>query len=223
MSEITTVNHKIQKNIIDQLRQKEVIRFRDLRPQGVDTNAFSYHIKVLLKAGLVTKSDQGYMLGQQGLIHVERVYQEAKLTLEQPKTMMMFVVQNGEGDILLQQRVEQPFIGTWSFPSTLTQIDDNSITEAAQRYVREIGGSKEIQPIHAGDCYVRVHTGTGVLSATLVHVFRFESDDIQATKTLQWARPHRLGEYPLGPATEQIMARTFFRDPFFFEEFHSEW
>ena len=43
-----------------------------------------------------------------------------------------------------------------------------------------------------------------------------------ASEELVWARPHRLAEYDLAPAVEQIVARTFFRDPFFFEEFVAE-
>jgi hypothetical protein len=31
--------------------------------------------------------------------------------------------------------------------------------------------------------------------------------------------PRKLHTVTLGPAVEQIVARTFFRDPFFFEEF----
>jgi len=38
-----------------------------------------------------------------------------------------------------------------------------------------------------------------------------------------WARPHRLGDVTLAPAVEEIMARTFFKDDFFFEEFVVEW
>lgn len=223
MTKITTVNHSIQKDIIDQLRHKETIRFRDLRPQKVDTNAFSYHVKALQKAGLIIKSEQGYSLGQQGLVYIERIEQEIPSSRDQPKIMMTFVIQNSEGDVLLQQREEQPFIGTWTFPSIPTYIDDHSVAEAAQHYVRATLSVKDVKPVPVGNCYIRVHTGTEVLSARFMHIFRCESDDIQEKETLRWARPHRLSEYALAPATEQIMARTFFRDPFFFEEFHVEW
>ena len=45
------------------------------------------------------------------------------------------------------------------------------------------------------------------------------TDDITPHERLIWARPHKLAQYTLAPAVEQIVARAFFRDPYFFEEF----
>ena len=58
---------------------------------------------------------------------------------------------------------------------------------------------------------------------TLVHLFRLENDDVTMTERLVWARPHKLKDYNLAPAVEKIVARAFFRDPYFFEEFAEAW
>lgn len=223
MFDITPVTHHIQKHILDVLTYQEVGRFRDLRPPRTDTNLFSYHLKHLLKSGLVIKSESGYSLGQAGLLYVDRVSQQKKAIRSQPKIVTMLVIQDSSGHVLLQKRDKQPYINAWTLPYGKLHIDDQSTAAAAQREAQEKLGIHQQALIAAGDCYIRVHTGTGILSTTLVHVFRFESDDISETDTLHWAKPHELGEYRLAPAVEQIVARTFFRDPFFFEEYNVEW
>ncbi|MBI3889097.1 hypothetical protein HY312_00765 [Candidatus Saccharibacteria bacterium] len=83
-------------------------------------------------------------------------------------------------------------------------------------------GVQNAQVEQAGDCYIRVfHEGEGVMT-TLAHVFRFEYDDIQVSQTLQWFRPHKIGQLTLAPAVQEIIARAFFRDTFFFEEYTEE-
>ena len=135
----------------------------------------------------------------------------------------MLVIQNSDGDILLQRRTKQPHIDTWTLPYGKLHIEDVSVKAAAQREAEEKLGVKN-QPLeHAGDCYIRVYTKGELLSTTLAHVFRFYSDDIQINDTLQWARPHKLAQLTLAPAVEDIMARTFFKDPFFFEEYDVDW
>jgi len=216
MSEITTVNHKIQKHIIDLLTYTEIARYSELRPPRIDTNLFSYHLNVLVKVGIVVKVEGGYTLGVAGLAYVDQVS-------TQPKIITMLLIQNGEGDILLQRRTKQPYINTWTLPYGKIHSDDTSLEAATQRITFEKLGLSDQTVTHAGDCYIRVMAGDKLISMTMVHVFKFNSDDIVTTDDLVWARPHKLSQYRLAPAVEQIMTRGFFNDPFFFEEFESEW
>ena len=216
MLKTTTVNHKIQKYIIDLLRYTEIARFSELRPPRTDTNLFSYHLNVLIKLAMVVKVEGGYTLGTKGLGYVDRV-------TTQPKIITMLLIQNGEGDILLQRRTKQPYINTWTLPYGKLHSDDNSLKAAAQREAFEKLGLSDQAMTHAGDCYIRVTSGGDLISTTLAHIFKFNSDDIGTTDDLVWARPHKLSQYRLAPVVEQIMTRGFFNDPFFFEEFESEW
>ena len=223
MIESVSITHHIQKFIIDVLMYKKVARFRDLRPPKTDTNLFTYHLNSLVKQGLVEKVEGGYVLSAAGLSYVDRVSVEKKAIRTQPKIITMLVVQNGEGDILLQRRTKQPYIDTWTLPYGKLHVEDNSVKEAAQREAFEKLGL-EAQPMeHAGDCYIRVHLRGELVSTTLAHVFRFYKDDIEMNDALVWARPHKLSQYALAPAVEEVMTRTFFKDAFYFEEFTVEW
>lgn len=223
MIENVSVNHHIQRYIIDVLMYKEVARFRDLRPPKTDTNLFSYHLTSLVKTGLVQKIEGGYGLTTLGLSYVDRVSEEKKTIRTQPKIITMLLIQNSDGDVLLQRRTKQPYINLWTLPYGKLHIEDKSLEEAAQREAKEKLGLENQAVTHAGDCYIRVISDGNVLSSTLAHVFSFNRDDIVTSDTIKWARPHKLHTYRLAPAVEAIVARGFFRDPFFFEEFETDW
>jgi len=223
MIESVSVTHHIQKHIIDVLMYVEVARFRDLRPDRTDTNLFTYHLNALVKSGMVAKVSGGYSLSTIGLSYVDRVSTEKKTIRSQPKIITMLLIQNSEGDVLLQKRSKQPYINAWTLPYGKLHIDDPSVIVAAKREAKEKLGLDDQEMRHAGDCYIRVKTGDEILSTTLAHVFRFNRDDIKLSDEIIWARPHKLRDYKLAPAVEEIVARGFFNDPFFFEEFDSDW
>jgi len=178
MVEFISVNHHIQKHILDVLMYQKAARFRDLRPPRTDTNLFTYHLNNLVKMGMVNKIDGGYTLSADGLAYVDRVSTEKKVIRSQPKIITMLVVQNSDGDILLQRRTKQPYIETWTLPYGKLHIEDTSVKSAAQREAFEKLGLQNQAVEHAGDCYIRVIASDELLSSTLAHVFRFYRDDI---------------------------------------------
>jgi ADP-ribose pyrophosphatase YjhB (NUDIX family) len=202
---------------------KKIARFRDLRPPKVDTNLFTYHLNSLVKQGMVEKVEGGYALSAVGLSYVDRVSTEKKTIRTQPKIITMLVIQNSNGDILLQRRTKQPYIDTWTLPYGKLHVEDASVKEAAQREAFDKLGLEHQEMEHAGDCYIRVYTDDTLLSTTLAHVFRFYKDDIEASDTIKWVRPHKLHQFTLAPAVEEVMTRTFFKDPFYFEEYDVTW
>lgn len=245
MFEHDDINHHIERSILAYLMTHEYARFRDLRPDKVETNLFSYHLKLLQKADYVTKAEQGYTLSRRGLVYVDRVSVEKMRVRTQPKIITMLLVQDGYGKVLIQRRTKQPYINTWTLPYGKLHIDDFSVIEAARRESQE---KLEFDPHklrHVGDCYITVMNGQRIMpladrqgemredatihinsqsvpaieTRTLAHIVRFETDAIMATDDLQWVDPLDLARLRLAPAVEQIVARAFFGDTFFFEEF----
>lgn len=223
MIESVSVSHHIQKYIIDLLMYTQTARFRDLRPPKTDTNLFTYHLNSLVKNGMVAKVEGGYALSLTGLSYVDRVSAENKAIRTQPKIMTMLLIQNSDGDILLQRRTKQPYINAWTLPYGKLHIDDSSVMIAAKREAKEKLGLDNQDMQHVGDCYIRVKAGDGILSTTLAHIFAFNRSDIKTSDNIVWARPHKLRDFSLAPAVEDIVARSFFHDPFFFEEFDTTW
>lgn len=219
MIDTIEIKHHIQKHILKVLLRQHVARFRDMRAPRTDTNLYSYHLTQLLKQGMVKKIDGGYTLGTKGLIYVDRLNAEKAFKREQPKIITQLVIQNSNGDVLLQRRDKQPYIDMWTLPNGKLHMDDDSLLDAARREANDKLGIEQNEMRHVGDCYLRVTDGGEMVTMTLVHVFAFERDDIPLNNNLQWVQPHKLHTYELAPCVDQIIARTFFRDPFFFEEF----
>ncbi len=218
MDSKTTVKHKIKKYIIEHLITTEYARFKDLRPPRVETNAFTYHLNGLVAQGFVEKSARGYSLGPSGLRYLHAQAQQTA-----PGVMVMALVQNSDGDVLLERRTSHPHMNSWALPFRPVLGEDASLQAAADRMIRAALGVEGANCAHAGDCYVRVVCKGEVLTSSLVHLYSFNTDIIETTEDLVWARPHKLDQYVLYPATAEIIARGFFRDPYFFEEFTAEW
>lgn len=216
------LHHHIQKHIISVLMHQKYARFRDMRPPRVDTNLYSYHLKTLMRRTFVVKHDEGYTLGLKGLIYVDRVSVKTLNLRNQPKIITMLVIQNSDGDVLLFKRKRQPYTDLWTLPYGKLHVEDATARAAAMREAGEKLGLNNPPVQHAGDCYIRTMNDGEVIMATLAHVFRLESDDVVMNDRLLWARPHKLGQIDLAPAVEQIITRTFFRDPFYFEEYTYE-
>lgn len=217
------LKHPIQRYIVQELTQSKYKRFRDLRPIGVDTNLYSYHLKLLQKQQIIHKELEGYTLNVKAALKLYDLLAEATAVHRPIPVIVQYVIQNGAGDILLYKLTEQPFADQWTLPSGSMRQESMSVESfAKQLAVRKLGIDNST-PEHAGDSYIRIMSGNEVLSSTLVHVFRFESDDIAESDCLTWARPHKLIDYNLAPCVEQVMTRAFFRDKHFFEEFTETW
>jgi ADP-ribose pyrophosphatase YjhB (NUDIX family) len=218
--DILEISHRIQKHVLNVLIHQKYARFRDMRAKNVDTNLYSYHLKLLQKRGFVVKSDKGYSLGINGLLYADRVSKESVAIRRQPIIVTMMVIQNSNGDVLLLKRRHEPFLDRWTLPYAKLRIEDMSVTDAALRGLHSKLGLAHATGLQkAGDCYIRITSEDTVMVSTLAHVFYLETDEIALTPDLAWARPHKLADYELAPAVEQIITRTFFRDPYFFEEY----
>ena len=222
MIEQTTIEHHIQKHIFNVLMLQKYARFRDMRPRNIDSNLYSYHLKLMQKAGFIQKSSEGYTLAKKGYQYIDRITTKTLNVRMQPKIITMLLVQNSIGDLLLFKRIRQPYADQWTLPYGKVHVDDESLELAAQREVKEKLHLSPQSVRHAGDCYIRVHQDNEIILSTLAHIFRFEIDVVPHNTRIQWVRPHKLSSYNLAPAVEKIVARSFFNDPFFFEEFSEE-
>lgn len=224
MTDNVEITHHIQKHILSVLMESEYARFRDMRPPKVDSNLYSYHLKLLMKSFLVEKTENGYTLGSKGLVYADRLSFDDLSPRVQPKLITMMVIQDGYGKILMYQKLRQPFIGLLTLPFGKVHASDRSISASLRRDVVEKFGDIDLDLAHAGDCYVRVSMNGEIVNSSLVHVFYAEVDEsrLKLDDHWQWISPHKLTNYDLAPAVEKIVARTFFKDPYFFEEFEEE-
>ena len=132
----TSTQHHIQKHILKVLTYTEVARFRDMRPKGVDSNLYNYHLKLLIKEGLVSKGEAGYTLSPQGMRFADHVSVEKYEYRQQPKLLTKLVYVNDKNEIILWPKYKQPYIGRWSLPSGKVHYEDNNVATAVSREIR---------------------------------------------------------------------------------------
>lgn len=193
--------HIIQKKILETLTFHEIVRFAALRPPKVESNLYSYHLKLLIKEGYVKKLEQGYTLDIKGLTYVDRVSTDKFELREQPKIITILVIENKKGEILLWRRNKQPFINTWSLPSGKTHIDDPNIEFAALREATEKINLEITKLRHVGDCYIKHKRGEEVISSVFGHVFYARIDNHISPHILWWKKGDQLI-----PGTEELIA-----------------
>jgi len=145
--------HEIQYHIIDQLLRNKSQRFSELKIKNLESSLFQYHLKYLIKQGLVEKTSDGkYQLSPGGIYFVDRLSLTNKTPRPQPKLTTIVVLRNSRGEFLLYQEHRQPYIDTWRFPSG--KIHENErLADAAAREIREkfgmeIDGLRQIGAVH---------------------------------------------------------------------------
>lgn len=216
------VKHRVQRHVLEVLSKVDSARFRDLRPPKTETNLLTYHLQLMRSRGLIAKDDTQYFLTQKGVNIYQFLTEKDGKTVEAPGMVIMFVIQNSGGDLLLQKRTTRPYINTWSLPGGSILANDKDIHSSVLRIAKEKLGLVKQPSVHAGNAYVRVRDNRQLVFFELTHVFKFNRDDIKTDSNTIWEQPHKLHKYNLAPAVESVVARTFFNDPFFFEEFEEK-
>lgn len=131
--------HWIQRHILEQLMTHAVCRFSELRVANVESNLFQYHLKHLISIGLVERCDGGYRLAPTGLYYADRFSPEYKGERPQPKLITIVVLKNRRGEVLLQQKPRQPWLGDYHLPAGKIHTGETT-DQAATRELEEKSG-----------------------------------------------------------------------------------
>lgn len=112
--------HKVQLHILDTLRRAQSQTFSQLmKPSGLESDAFKFHIRKLCALELVAKTPQGhYQLTLKGKEFANKLNRATRSARQQPKLSVLVFSQRptktGEVEYLCQKRLRQPFYEFWS-------------------------------------------------------------------------------------------------------------
>ena len=216
--------HTVQKHILRHLTYHKRARFSEMRPTRIDSNLYNYHLKSLMRDGLVEKTDKGYRLTVEGLKYVDQISVEKFEHRRQPKIITMLISFDSDGRVLLWPKKKQPFIGAWSLPSGKLHLDDMSLDAAVQREAIEKVGLAPVSCRQAGICYVRARINGEIISYILAHVFVVElGADHTLHDDVRWFSTAERESLKLLPATEQIIELAKDSSDLFFAEFDLDW
>jgi ADP-ribose pyrophosphatase YjhB (NUDIX family) len=144
--------------------------YAQMRPKGVESNHFAYHLDQLIRAGLIAKDGRSYSLTPLGLSLADRVSHENMTIRTQPHIVTAAHVVNGDGQLLLYKHTFQPYLGLYGFPQGRLHFEERVATAAA-RELQEKSGLQKVKLTHRGIVYVHARKGEETISRILIHVF----------------------------------------------------
>lgn len=217
--------HHIQKHILRVLTHQKWARFRDMRPPRTDSNLYNYHLKLLLKSGMVEKhADKGYRLSPVGLRYVDHVSLERFEPRWQPKLITKLFIQDEQGRILLWPKYKQPFIGTWSLPSGKVHYDDPSVRAAVLRELSYVINGEPSELHHRGVIEINTMVAGDLVTHVLEHVFSATIDvSTLIHPQVSWMTLDELANAECSPGTHEAIELCRVKGPFFYEHYDIDW
>ncbi len=151
------LDHHIQKSIVYDLAFTESLRFRDLKPEGMENKGFTYHLKKVIVAGLVIKLENGsYALTNNGKRVGKGAMKKDSRLLDRAYSILLLAVRRIEDDAwLLYKRQTQPLLGLTGFMQA-QPIAETDARDTAQKTCHEHTGIATDFSVH-GHGYFRVY------------------------------------------------------------------
>lgn len=187
--------HWIQKHILLILSTTPTARFSQLRPMGVESNLFMFHLNKLLKEDLIVKSDGTYSLSSKGKLLVERDTLDSSDIHSEPRAFLLLAIQNQHSEYLLYRRAVYPALNKIGFP--LCEISNtHSLEKISRDGIKKLcGKSAPVQ--FRGTARTRLVAQKSLISHTITLLFSTKLQSPSTPKsskvgTYFWAKPEDL-------------------------------
>lgn len=200
------IDHHIQKDILRRLMQAKTLRFSELKPEGLESNSFMYHLRQVMAAGYVLQGDdKSYALTPLGLTYIDGLSMENALPRKQPKLIAILVLKNTAGQYLLARRLMQPTIDTWMLPSGKQHFGESTL-EHAKRETAELFGLN-IDLIYRGMVEVRLMHGDILVTHLVSRLYSGDHDGAapDATEKFEFEWHSMTDDLDLTPGTDEII------------------
>ncbi len=151
------LDHHIQKSIVYDLAFAESLRFSDLKPDDMENKAFTYHLKKVMKSGLVEKLEDGhYSLTMKGRRVGKGAFKKESRLLDRAYSILLLAVRRSEDDAwLLYKRQTQPLLGLTGFMQAQPVAETDARTTAQQTAREQTGLTIDFEV--QGHGYFRVY------------------------------------------------------------------
>ena len=133
--------HKAHVAILHVLLFRPDARFAELQKVSeLHSDHFNFYLKQLVDEKLVAKnSDGAYHLTQKGKEFANRFDTDERKVERQPKVAVCLWIIDGDGRMLTQQRLKQPYYGYWGRPTGKIRWGETIMEAAARELMEETG------------------------------------------------------------------------------------
>lgn len=159
------LEHHLQREILYTLVTNPTVRYSKLKPEGIDSNIFTYHLQQLIKQKLVIKAEDGsYSLTALGKAAGINSNQTMEDMLLQAHSILLMAARNDKGAYLLRKRLAHPVYGKSGFvhgePVASEKIEDT----ATRIFNEKTGMDVKFEPRGSG--YIRIFRDGDIESFT---------------------------------------------------------
>lgn len=129
------LSHHIQRQVIMRLRQNGEQSYQDLKPDGVEGNAFNYHLRSLKKSDFIESTGEKYTLTPKGFLVSDGFSSPVARLMMRPYAHMGIVVTSGD-KVLLYRATRRPLDGIYILPTGKMRYGDDLQTSLARELER---------------------------------------------------------------------------------------
>jgi hypothetical protein len=160
------LDHHLQRSIVYRLGFTDRLRFSALKPDVVENKLFTYHLKKVMNAGLVSKQTDGtYALTPEGRRLGIRVLDKQLAVIDQPESVLFLAIRRKSNkDWLLYRRKTHPLIDQVGFMHCTPLANQPSIKTAAEACLEKTGIRATFRVLGGG--FFRTYRGEELESFT---------------------------------------------------------
>lgn len=160
------LDHHIQRAIVYRLAFSPQLRFSELKPGDIENKLFDYHLKKVVKAGLVAKDSSGlYALTSHGRKLGIHVVNNARALTDQAYSVLFLVIRRqSDGAWLLYRRKVHPLLGRVGFMHAVPNASEATLVTARSAVKQQTGIDCQFNALGSG--YFRVFEGDDLESFT---------------------------------------------------------
>lgn len=199
------IDHHIQRDILLRLAASHGLRFSELKQDGMENNAFMYHLRELIKRGYVSQDDAKiYTLSPQGMSYFDTLTLTNVKPRRQPKLISIVALRNREGQYLMARRKLHPNLDTWMFPSGKQHFGESPDNHARREIQEQFGGDDDVT--RRGLMDLRIYHGDELVSHLTAHVYYGESNMSAPapTRKFEYAWRHVDNQLAVTPGTHEL-------------------
>jgi hypothetical protein len=160
------LEHHIQKAIVYKLAFSPGLRFSELKPDDLDNKLFDYHLKLVIRAGLVKKDENGlYSLTSEGKRVGVGVIDKQFLALDRAHSVVFLIVRHKSDNAwLLFKRKTHPLLGEIGFMHVNPVVEKNIFETAKEELLAKTGLKADFTYIGGG--FFKIFHGSELESYT---------------------------------------------------------
>ena len=137
---------EFQKSILKSFMYKTKLRYNEIWDKTIPSNKFDYHLKQLIKEGIIEKQDTLYQLTSKGLYIISSL---DGVVIEEKKQPLVcsFILgyDKKKNKVLMQIRTKQPFYGVFGIPGGKLEFGSSTVDQAAEEFKEETGFSGKLK------------------------------------------------------------------------------